>query len=82
MLTVTSQGTNGGGSTTRPAALTVKGQITVALIRLERALDHLTETEQADLLAELQPLARVARSRAESSQSSHVGVPLVAARTA
>jgi hypothetical protein len=72
--------TNGGGSTTRPTALTTKGQLTVALIRLERALEHLTDAEQADLLAELQPLARVARNRAESRQPA--GVPLVAARMA
>ena len=70
----------GGGSTTRPVALTAKGQVAVALIRLERALDHLTEAEQADLLAELQPLTRVARGRAEARQPSRVGVPLVAAR--
>ena len=77
MLIVTRQGTNRGGRQSRPASLTIKGQITVALIRLECALDHLTEAEQADLMAELQPLARVARSRAESRQCPRVGVPLV-----
>ena len=71
----------GGASTTRPVSLTRKGQIAVALIRLERALDHLTEAEQAELLAELQPLARVTRCRAESRQSLRVGVPLVASVT-
>ena len=69
---------NGGELSVRPATLTPKGRIIVALIRLERALDHLTEAEQADLLVELQPLARVARCRAESRQSLRVGTPLVA----
>jgi hypothetical protein len=72
---------NGGGSTTRPVALTLKGQLAVALIHLEHTLDHLTEAEQADLLAELMPLACVARNRAESRHSTRVGVPLVAGIT-
>jgi hypothetical protein len=73
---------NGGDSTTRPVALTLKGQIAVALYRIEGAIDSLTEAEQQDLLAELLPIAQLARSRAEVRQSRRGGSPLVGRITA
>ena len=77
MPTVTSQGINRGGCWTRPLALTPNGRLTVQLIKLEAAFALLSETEQADVLAELEPIVRVAQSRATVRQPSRVGLPLV-----
>jgi hypothetical protein len=78
MLTIN---TTGGGSTTRPLTLTPKGRLTVQLIKVEAAFALLSEAEQADVLAELEPIARVARTRAQVHQPSRVAVPLVAGIT-
>ena len=50
--------------TIRTVALTAKGRLTVQLLKLEAALDRLSEAEQRDLLDELEPIVRVVRSRA------------------
>jgi hypothetical protein len=71
---------NGGERSARPA-LTPKGQATVALIRLERVLEHLTEAELVDLVSALQPIVRVARSRAEGRQSPPASTLLIASFT-
>ena len=66
----------GGEHTARPVVLTTKGQISVALIRLERALEHLTEAELVDLVVELRPIMRVVRMRAQVQQLPRVDTPL------
>jgi hypothetical protein len=54
-----------------------QGQLAVALYRIESAIESLTEAEQQDVLAELLPIARLVRRRAEVRQSRREGSPLV-----
>ena len=67
---------NGGGRQARPT-LTSKGRLTVQFYRLEAAFALLSEAEQVDVLAELEPIVRVARMQAQVRQPSRVGPPLV-----
>ena len=76
MLQRASDHHNGGGHQSRPT-LTPKGRLTVQLYRLEAAFALLSGDEQQDVLAEIEPIVQVARTRAEVRQSPRVGVLLV-----
>ena len=52
-------------SPTRTLAVTPRGQLALQLARLERAADQLTDAELLDLAAALEPLARLARIKAD-----------------
>jgi hypothetical protein len=53
----------------RVSGLTAKGQLAAQLVRLERLVDGLTDTEQASLADELAPIVRCAQSRVAFRQS-------------